>query len=606
VRFAAVAARARPVSLLGQGDPHRFRGNNAANGGVLNLQLDRFREVAAINLYMQPPLDAAGADAPLPPGRPTEVRRLCQALTGKDPALRISSARRLGILRDRAAAPALLKALGDPAAEVRLAAALSLSACGDAGAVEGLLGALGDPHPLVDQAVHVALSHITGRSVPFDAFAPNHARAVRAWRQWGADRRSPRLLEPIVARLTGDDPSDVQQAMETLGRIGGARGAVAIRHWLAENSDADLRVQMAAMRALGHLRDAGAVGLLAGILNDNIAPGRGSGFHELGFQQKPVYLAATAAEALGRIGKPQAEKALLAAWGKLHDFWHYTYRTGDHSWLMGCHSSVVHYRILEALDAMGSGNVRGIVGGILRSVPIDTDRGLLLENDAYEILVSRVVQRSGLAPAIMETCLAVLGDAAAKPSGQWKAAVTASPPASSCGRLCPEARAAHIASVVCLDSRYAKRLRAAFQRCRAAEPSRKRSWTCFFLARTLGKLGDRGSVPALVSALVAETAEAGFGLENPPSVFVYKAMTPFYRAAAADALGRIGDPKAAPTLLKVVADFDNAVDVRHAAAGALVRLADRPILPALRKLAGTYPEVATRRALLEACERAGR
>jgi hypothetical protein len=236
-------------------------------------------------------------------------------------------------------------------------------------------------------------------------------------------------------------------------------------------------------------------------------------------------------------------------------------------------------------------------------VPIDTDRGLLLEEDAYETLASRVVHRSGLTDAVLETCLAVLGDKDAKPVEELKAGVVPSPPASSCRPLSPEPRAAQIASVVCLDTRHAARLRAALGRFRATPPSRKRSWTCFFLARALGKVRDRGSADALIECLEQDPTEISLGLEAPPNVFIYKAMTPFHRAAAADALGRIGDPKAAPALLKVVADLDNAFDVRHAAAQALAMLRDPATLPQLRKLADDYPEVAARRILLQACAR---
>jgi hypothetical protein len=45
---------------------------------------------------------------------------------------------------------------------------------------------------------------------------------------------------------------------------------------------------------------------------------------------------------------------LIDAYGKLVEFWYYTFRTADHSRLMGCHSSIPHYRIAEALDAIGS------------------------------------------------------------------------------------------------------------------------------------------------------------------------------------------------------------------------------------------------------------
>ncbi len=289
---------------------------------------------------------------------------------------------------------------------------------------------------------------------------------------------------------------------------------------------------------------------------------------------------------------------------KLLNFWQYTFWVGDHSWLMGCHSSVVHFRILEALDAMNARVPAALVPHVLRSVPLDTDRGLLLEEDAYETLVSRVVHRAGLTDAVLDTCLAVLGDKDAKPDEALKAGVVPSPPASSCKPLAPEPRAAQIASVVILDARHAARLAAALTRFRAARPSRNRSWTCFFLARALGKVRDRGSIPALVACLEKDPSEISLGAELPPNVFIYKAMTPFHRAAAAYGLGRIGDAKAAPALLDAAANLDNAMDVRHAAAQGLLMLRDRATLPRLRKLANGYPEVATRRILLQACQSA--
>ena len=63
---------------------------------------------------------------------------------------------------------------------------------------------------------------------------------------------------------------------------------------------------------------------------------------------------------------------------------------------MGCHSSVIHYRMLEAFDALGTTQTQAIIPHILKSVPIDTDRALLHETDSYENLVARVVARSGL------------------------------------------------------------------------------------------------------------------------------------------------------------------------------------------------------------------
>ncbi|MBI2300736.1 MAG: PD40 domain-containing protein, partial [Armatimonadetes bacterium] len=79
------AVSAPALRLTGEGVPHRFRANNAANGGVLNLQFDRFREAAAINLHAQ---GAAASRDPLPPGRAAEVAALTAELAAREPAQR--------------------------------------------------------------------------------------------------------------------------------------------------------------------------------------------------------------------------------------------------------------------------------------------------------------------------------------------------------------------------------------------------------------------------------------------------------------------------------------------------------------------------------------
>ncbi len=61
--------------------------------------------------------------------------------------------------------------------------------------------------------------------------------------------------------------------------------------------------------------------------------------------------------------------------------------------------------------------------------------------------------------------------------------------------------------------------------------------------------------------------------------------------------------RAVPSLIRVVENFDNALDVRFAAAQALDRLGDASDLPQLLRLAGQYPEVSTRQALLATCAR---
>ena len=109
---------------------------------------------------------------------------------------------------------------------------------------------------------------------------------------------------------------------------------------------------------------------------------------------------------------------------------------------------------------------------------------------------------------------------------------------------------------------------------------------------------------ALVAALDRSPTEAALGYPDPraPGVlFLHNELTPCWRAAVAWALGRIGDKRAVPALLKVIGNLDNATDVRYTAAEALAHLAAPADSEAIRKIADGYPEVSTRRALLRVC-----
>lgn len=131
---------------------------------------------------------------------------------------------------------------------------------------------------------------------------------------------------------------------------------------------------------------------------------------------------------------------------------------------------------------------------------------------------------------------------------------------------------------------------------------------CFFLARSLGNLGDPRPTNAFVTGRWSNPRRRPcWGFPDPlgPDVlFLHNDLTPCWRTATAGALGRIGDPRALPALLKTVADLRNATDTRYAAAEALAGMTDAGTLAKIRQLAADYPEVSTQRALLEICSRA--
>ncbi len=586
------ALRTPPLRLLGQGRPHRFRGNNAAVTGLMELQFDRYREVAGI--------DRHGADG---------VGALVKQLGDPDEGMRITAAQRLAVFRDRSAAPGLAGLLRDGSREVRVAAAMALAACGTRESAGPLLGARDDPDPLVARAAEVALENLTGQA---------RFRGA-AWEEVEAD---------LVRRLGSGDRDAVRRAAVALGHVGGDPARAALRAYVARERDnnpypewrkthqgdgamfnaqspANPRTLQAATRSLGYLRDREAVPLLAETLGRHADPAAGN-----------LFLAEAAAEALGRIATPEAEAALADAFTRLKDYIHHTRWYGDHDALMACHASPVHYFILEGLGPAGAG---GIIPHVIRSIPTDPDRALLLENDDYETLAGRVIRRGGAEAAVAEACLAVLGDAGAKRAPEVEKALSAVHGAWG-GRPDPENRAAQVLSLLCRDRAWEPRLRAAFERYRAKPVDIPRvfdtgipvvtklpvrHWVCFFLARALGNLADPASAGALVAALEQSPHEAAGGRPDPlgPGVlFLHNDLTPCWRAAAAWALGRIGDRRAAPVLLKVVEDLDHATDVRHAAAVALGRIADPSSAEAVRRLAADYPEVSTRKALRAAGE----
>jgi HEAT repeat protein len=360
-----------------------------------------------------------------------------------------------------------------------------------------------------------------------------------------------------------------------------------------------------AVRSLGQLRDTNAVPLLAGILASNIEP-----------RTANLFLSEACIEALGRIGTRAAEAALIDTFGKLQEYGQYVGWYSDHPALYACHSSPIHARTIEALDLIGSTNAAAIVPALIRSVPTDPDRALFPFNDDYEMLVGRIIRRNARGAEVVETCLAILSDRTAKSSAEIKLAIETTHAAWG-GKPRPENRAAQILSLVCRDRDYEPRVRAAFERFVALpeEPIRRelgnptwtpvRHWTLFYLARSFGNLADERSLETLVAVLDDKLNEARHGRPDPsdPEIHLLQLeYTPCWRAAAAWALGQVGDRRAMPALLRVTANFDNALDVRHTAASALKKLAAPADLPVLRQLASNYPEVSTRRVLIGACE----
>ncbi len=601
-----------PLKLLGQGDTHRFRGNNPGVSGMMDLQFERFRELASLNRYIE--MHSLPAD-----GR-EEVARWEEQLGDSDSSTRIAAANRLAMFCDRSSAPALHDALADPVREVRVAVVLALSACGTRESISELVGLVDDADPLVARAAGVALENLTGSD---------------EWKELVDAEDWLRQEAHLISQLADDDRAARRRAVIALGHIGGDAARDALRGFVDRErrhhpyprfkgssredrftfdaaSPLNPRTLQGAVRALGHLKDHSSIPMLVSILSENNTP-----------ETANLFLAEAAAEALGLIGTPAAEQALVGAFARLGHYHDYVGWYSDHSALFGCHSSPVHARIIESLDRIGSSATGSIVPHLIRSVPTDPDRGLFHETDTYELLVGRLIQRSGRGDEVIETCLALLGAPHVQANSEVQEALEHTFNAWA-GKPSVENRAAQILSAVCRDRRHTPAVLAAYERFFESPeelPDRRlwaerqfrvnmpqRNWVLFFLGRTLGNLGDPAAVESLLATLVPELNEARHGRPNPadPNVHLLQIdPTPCWRASAAWALGRIGDPRATDTLLAVVANMDNAVDTRHAAARALAGTAGRDHLVAIAKLADDYPEVSTRKALLESLAKCG-
>lgn len=617
-----LALDAAPLKLLGQGQAHRFRGNNAGVTGMMDLQFERFRETASLNRH-------SISRAPLTTGR-QELEELIAQLGGEDEGRRISAAQRLAICRDRSAAPALAKALADPNREVRVAAALALAACGTRKSAPPLMEALQDPDAIVAFAANVALGNLVGPGSPreaADATTLQPSSLPSAWKAWFEEHDWNAIETSLVERLKRRTPEEVRSTVVALGHIGGERARAALREYVAREKDLNPyppfvkdnrtdsftfdaasplnpRTLQEAVRALGYLQDVEAIDLLREILAEHTDP-----------ETANLFLAEAAVEALGRIATPETEALLIDTFQGLAPYWQYVGWYSDHPALYACHNSPLHFRIAEALDFLGSAKTRAIVPHLLRSVPTDPDRALFPNNDDYETLVGRLIRHSGRGQETIESCLALLGDPGAAASDDLEQALATTHPAWA-GKPAADNRAAQILSMVCRDPTYEPRIREAYGRYRSrpedpiARPLGnpdwipQRHWILFYLGRTLGNLRDPGSVDILLESLHPDLNESRHGRPDPsePNIhFLHLEYTPCWRASAAWALGAIGDQRAVPVLLEVVKDLRNATDVRHAAAKALGKLADRQHLMRLRELAREYPEHSVRLALLEAC-----
>ncbi|MCC5827829.1 MAG: HEAT repeat domain-containing protein [Phycisphaeraceae bacterium] len=314
---------------------------------------------------------------------------------------------------------------------------------------------------------------------------------------------SPRAVEPLLALLGSDDPN----VHIALGRIGGPAYDAA----LARLGHEDARMVADAARVLGLIGDRRATGALVDLL-----------------WRDEVQVVDAAARALADMRDPDAAPALLEKYQATapQALASVVYALGAMQYRPAAPSLIEHltpgsYSSIIALGQIGDTRAVEPLMKLLENQPrID-----------YTLTALGQLGSKEAEPAILKAMerLRDRGDAPLHILNALQALRT-------CGT---EASVEPVARILADDRSHTARVTAAM---------------------TLGRIGHRSAVPALIQAL----EDRGSGVST----------------AAAEALGQIGDPRAVPALIKLVRERNNMPQFA-AVIEALGRIDDRSIVPTL-------------------------
>ncbi len=215
-------------------------------------------------LYASAAMWLAAAGGGQAPGR---VRRDMENLRSGNAVVRREAAADLGLLGDREAAPALIRALSDPDARVRAEAAKALGFIKDGRAASALAKLLRDPDANVRFYAAYALGEIRDPKTKTALLAALRDPAWRvrdqaAWALRGL--RDPSLAAPLAAELKKKD-ADADYILWLLRQLGGEQ-AVAALAGLLQSKDESVRLR--AVEGLAEFKSKAAVPALIAALRD--------------------------------------------------------------------------------------------------------------------------------------------------------------------------------------------------------------------------------------------------------------------------------------------------------------------------------------------------
>ncbi len=249
--------------------------------------------------------------------RPREAAYLSAVVAAGNTEKKLAAAAKLADLRAQDIAASLVLSLNEAEPEVRVAVAEALGSCGNRGTVPWLILSLGDSSPKVAKAAHAAIERLTGRHDEFDADhgTQTQQKGHRRWSTWFCRTDWDTIETDLIAQISTVDFEAAREAIEALSHVAGDRGRFALLDFVARDGAADESLRLAALRALGDLRDKDAVPLLRRVLEEAFGAitTAASQNRKLDPEHPVVRLASVAIESLDRIGSTEAEQLLRAA-----------------------------------------------------------------------------------------------------------------------------------------------------------------------------------------------------------------------------------------------------------------------------------------------------
>ena len=464
-----------------------------------------------------------------------DATRFLQVLTSHEPERRIEGLQGLSNLRYWPAEAAVIEQLSDSSHRVRLEAVLALGRLGSAQSIPFLIGCLVDPSWEIRQNAWLGLQRMTAQSFP--------VKPSTRWKQWWEGGAAKNHESALLAAITN--------AQSAIPRTDALR---ALPHFATPSSEDALLGLLAAPSltveernlvadALDRVGTARSVSALARFHTDH------------------------AAWALGRIGGPAAEQALLK-FPKTLD-------------------------VLLNLDRLHSTNSGGLISHLVANMGLITYRGqpddlMLPEAQPIQRVGANLIRRSGQAPEFINQVLLELEytmtppPAAPRPPPPepWKAMLEAMRPELKPGFVRgdgvttsqPLTAMYHVATDRALAGRLIPLLHHP-----AFVPR-------IYVAMTLGKLHATEAVPEMVSIL-----REGYAFSDSVALASGKhfeqSQTVRWRGFFSMALGRMGGEDARLALEQFATDAQQPRDIRYSSVVGLGFIASPQSLPALRKVA---------------------